>query len=76
MDIQLTETKVFDIEQPPCNPVAIYWLKNGAWNYWVFGCRQINSIDVSDGAVLNHSFRPANIQPKEVLLYLRAYSLR
>ena len=51
MDIQLTETKVFDIEQPQCNPVAIYWLKNGAWNYWVFGCRQINSIDVSDGGV-------------------------
>lgn len=48
--IPVTRNITVKVVDPPCNPVALYWLnKLGGWDMWVFGGTQTEGIEVSNG---------------------------
>ena len=47
---RITEIKVIEILDAPCNPIALYWLyKSGAWDMWVFSGTQTEGIETAVG---------------------------
>jgi len=44
---EITERIMVDIEDVPCNPVALYWLnKNSEYDMWIFGMTQTNGLQI------------------------------
>lgn len=49
--VRVTEIKTVKVVQcPPKNPIQLRWINiYGGWDTWVFGKKQVYSVDVKDG---------------------------
>ena len=50
INLRITVIKTIHVKNPPCNPLALYWLnKKGGWDMWCFGGTQTNGHDIKNG---------------------------